>query len=418
MASSTSVDADPKKQLLVGSGPLNNIWFVLALTVGAQTAGSVVSQGVYTLVPFFRGDFGLVQATSALAVTIMNAGQIVSMFWLGQAIDRYGERIIVSSTMVGMGLVAIFGAHYASSYFGLLAALFVLGMFYASVQPGGTRAIIRWFPPQHRGLATGFRQASVPLGTSIAAFILPMVAAAAGWRYAMLVQGVIGVVGGIFFWSFYREGTDITDSSQASQLPFRKLIKTLSEDAGFLLVLGGGIAMCAFQFTFTASAISFMADHFRMNVVIAASLFAIAQVVGIPGRVILPYIADRLWPGHRERVLGAVMIVCIVVTLMYASLPTSTPNWVLGPVLAVIGFFGIGWFPLYILQIAEIAPRAAIASTVSIGNTLCMIAMSLSPFLFGALVDVIGYRLAWFVLILPLAVLSPLLLWRPPRQVS
>jgi MFS family permease len=327
VARSGLFNVDAQRGLFSANTNSRYVWFVLGLTVIVQTVGSVVSQGIYTLVPFFRDEFGLNRSEAALAVTVMNAGQVVSMFWLGQATDRYGERAVVSSTMIGMGAAAVMGATLANSYVALLMALFSLGIFYASVQPGGTRAIVRWFPPQHRGLATGLRQAAVPLGTSIAAFTLPLIATAAGWRYAVLAQGLIGVAGGIFFWSCYRESMDLKDGAATVRLPVRALIKTLSEDAGFWLVLGGGVAMSAFQFTFTASAISFMTDHFKMDVLFAASLFAGAQIVGIPGRVLLPFVADRLWPGYRERVLGYIMSICVFVTVAYMLLPPDTPNW-------------------------------------------------------------------------------------------
>ncbi len=398
------------------TGPGAYIWVVLMLAVAGQTAGSIVSQGVYTLVPFFRAEFGLSQGAAALAVTVMNGGQILSMFTLGRLIDRHGERSVVSVTMVGMGLMAVGAATLSGSYPVLLAWLLLLGMFYASVQPGGTRAILRWFPPQHRGLATGFRQAAVPLGTSIASVTLPVLAAAGGWRQAVLAQGAIGIGAGVFFWLFYREG-DLAEGRKVPRIPVRELIATLGRDPGFWPVIGAGVAMSSFQFTFTASAIPFMAERFGIGLVASAGLFAVVQVVGIPGRVLLPFLCDRFWPGRRERALGWVMALCTVSTLAYAALPADSPDWALYPVLFVLGVFGIGWFPLYILQVAEIAPKSAIASTVSFATTLCMVAMSLVPFLFGLVVDVSGFRLAWLLLIVPVAVLVPVLVRAPVRAV-
>ncbi|WP_040614065.1 MFS transporter, partial [Teichococcus cervicalis] len=151
------------------SGPGAQLWAILGLAMLTQMAGSIVSQGVYTLVPVFRDAFGLSRAEAALAVTVMNGGQILSLFLLGRLIDRHGERAVVALAMLGMGLAAGLGALLAQHYATLLGSLLALGMLYAAVQPGGTRAILRWFPPQHRGLATGCRQAAVPLGTAIAA---------------------------------------------------------------------------------------------------------------------------------------------------------------------------------------------------------------------------------------------------------
>jgi len=394
-----------------------SIWLVLGLAVTAQTAGSIVSQGVYTLVPFWKSAFDLSQTSAALAVTVMNAGQIVSMIGLGRAIDRHGERAVVALTMTAMGLVALAAGAFVSSYAALLALLLVMGGFYASVQPGGTRAILRWFPPRHRGLATGFRQAAVPLGTSIAALLLPALAASHGWPVALIAQGLIGIAGGMLFWLFYREDAgDVAKTPSAAAPTMAELIRTLRRNRAFRPVMLAGIAMSAFQFTFTAHAILFMAEQLQLGLMLAASLFAATQVIGIPGRVLLPWISDRLWPGRRIRSLGWIMAACALATGAFLALPAGSPGWLLFAILGVIGLFGIGWFPLYVLEIAEMAPKAAIASTVSFATTLGMIAMSLAPLLFGLVVDLFGYRLAWILLIAPVVALVVPLCSLPARS--
>jgi MFS family permease len=391
------------------------IWVVLGLAVTAQTAGSIVSQGVYTLVPFWKEAFGLSQASAAAAVTVMNAGQILSMIVLGRAIDRHGERAVVALTMAAMGAMALLAAAFATTWPVLLVLLLALGAFYASVQPGGTRAILRWFPPQHRGLATGVRQAAVPLGTAIAALLLPMLTAAHGWQAAVAAQGIIGIAGGGLFWLFYREEGAKAAAERGAQIPMGQLVRTLRATCGFRLVLAAGIVMSAFQFTFTAHAISFMAEGLGFGLMLAASLFAATQVVGIPGRVMLPWLTDRVWPGRRIRSLGWIMGACAMATVAFLLLPPDAPSWMLWGMLGTLGLVGIGWFPLYILQIAEMAPKTAIASTVSFATTLCMVAMSLAPWLFGLVVDLSGYRLAWGLLVAPVALLAVPLCRLPAR---
>jgi MFS family permease len=396
--------------------PTAYIWIVLGLAVTAQTAGSIVSQGIYVLVPFWKAEFNLSQAVAALAVTFVNGGQILSMFALGRAIDRYGERAIVGLTMIGMGATALAAAAFASGYSALLLMILLLGAFYASVQPGGMRAILRWIPPEHRGVATGFRQASAPLGTAAAAFMLPALAAAYGWRAAMYAQGLVGIAGGIVFWLFYREdlGHAAATKQSTPTLPFRELVKTLWRDEAFLILLQAGVVMSAFQFTFTAHAILFMADHFRLQLVPAAALFAVTQVVGIPSRIIVPYVSDRMLPGRRPRGLGCTMFACAAATAAFVFLPSGTPQWVLLLILAILGV-ALSWFPLYVLQIAEMAPKSAIAATVGFSTTLSMIAMSIAPPIFGLFVDYFGYGTAWVLLTLPVLV-TAIRLWRLAEQ--
>jgi MFS family permease len=385
------------------------IWAVLAVAVGAQTAGSFVAQGVYVLVPFWRDALGVTLAGAALAVTAMNAAQIATMVLLGRAIDRHGERAVVTLAMLGMAVAAAGTAMLAEGLVALLVGMALLGGTYAAVQPGGTRAIMRWFPPEHRGLATGFRQAAVPLGTAIAAAALPLLAAAGGWQAAVWAQAAASLLGAALFWTLYREG-GAPAAPQGGALPLSALVRTLARTRGFLPVLLAGIAMSAWQFTLTAHAIAFLGEGLALGLATAAAVFAAAQLVGIPGRVLLPWVADRLMPGRRPRALGLVMLASAGVTLAFAALPAGSPLPAVAALMVPLGLFGIGWFPLYILQVAEMAPKGSIASTVSLATTLCMVVMALGPFAFGAVVGGFGFAPAWLLLTAPvLASAIPLL---------
>lgn len=384
------------------------IWTVLTVAVATQTAGSFVSQGVYILVPFWRDAFGVSLASAALAVTAMNGTQILTMVSLGRAIDRHGERVVVGIAMVGMAL-AMVAAAFASALIGLLICMSILGGTYAAVQPGGTRAIMRWFPPQHRGLATGFRQAAVPLGTMIAAALLPLLAVRFGLAAAAWSSAAVSLLGALLFMLFYREGGAV-QAKREMPLPLRELIRTVGENPRFWPVLRLGIAMSAFQFTFTAHAIGYIADALALDMLGAASLFALAQLAGIPGRVLLPWLSDRVRPRRRSQSFAVTALLGAGAAAALAALPAGVPAPLLAAVLVVFGIFGIGWFPLYLLDIAEMAPRSSIASTVSFASTLCLIVMALGPWIFGLVADQFGYACAWTLLIAPVVALAlPLL---------
>ncbi|MGX1787186.1 MFS transporter [Bosea sp. NPDC055332] len=390
------------------------IWTVLTVAVATQTAGSFVSQGVYILVPFWRDAFGVSLASAALAVTAMNGTQIVTMYSLGRAIDRHGERIVVGLAMLGMAL-AMAAAAFVDELTGLLICMAFLGGTYAAVQPGGTRAIMRWFPPRHRGLATGFRQAAVPLGTMIAAAVLPLLAVRFGLHAAAWSSAAVSLLGGLLFLLFYKEGGAV-GAKREMPLPLRELIRTVGENPQFWPVLRLGIAMSAFQFTFTAHAIGYMADAMALGMLGAASLFALAQLAGIPGRVLLPWLSDRFRPGRRSQSFAVTALLGAGAAAVLAALPAGVPEPLAAVVLAVFGIFGIGWFPLYLLGIAEMAPRSSIASTVSFASTLCLIVMALGPWIFGLIAGWLGYGWAWVLLIAPVVVTAlPLLRKRLPE---
>lgn len=390
------------------------IWAVLAVAVATQTAGSFVSQGIYILVPFWREAFGISLASASLAVTVMNGVQIATMFTLGRAIDIHGERRIVGIAMLGMALAMACAAAFANSLPALLLCIAFLGGTYAAVQPGGTRAIMRWFPPAKRGIATGFRQAAVPFGTMIAAALLPFMAVRYGWHAAAWLCAGVSVTGAALFWGLYREGGDVAAKTERP-LPLARLAREVGQNSSFWPVLRLGIAMSAFQFTLTAHVIGFMADGLGLGLFAASSMFAATQLAGIPGRILLPWLSDRFRPGLRTQSFGLVSVIAAGAAAILAAMPIGVPTPIILIVLVVLGIFGIGWFPLYLIQIAESAPKGSIASTIAFASTICLGVMAIGPYIFGLLVDHLGYGAAWFALIVPVVATALPLTISSPR---
>lgn len=387
----------------------SRIWGILAIAVGTQAAGSIVSQGIYILVPFWREAFGVTLASASLAVTVMNGVQIITMYSFGRAIDMYGERKVVGLAMTAMAAAMAATALFVDNLVSLLICMAFLGGTYSAVQPGGTRAVMRWFPPHKRGIATGFRQAAVPFGTMIAAAVLPYFAVHYGWHSAAWVGAGVSIFGALLFWGLYREPDSIATKT-AAPLPLKTLIRTVGEEKNFWPVLRLGIAMSAFQFTFTAHMISYLTDHFRINIVSAALLFALTQFAGIPGRVLLPWLSDYYRPAKRAHSLAFISLIAVATTILLALLPATMPMIAILVLLVLLGFFGIGWFPLYLLEIAEAAPKSSIASTVAFASTICLAVMALGPYLFGLMADWFGYQAAWFSLIAPVLITAGQLL--------
>ncbi len=387
----------------------SRIWGILAIAVGTQAAGSIVSQGIYILVPFWREAFGVTLASASLAVTVMNGVQIITMYSFGRAIDMYGERKVVGIAMTAMAAAMAATALFVDNLVSLLICMAFLGGTYSAVQPGGTRAVMRWFPPHKRGIATGFRQAAVPFGTMIAAAVLPYFAVHYGWHSAAWIGAGVSIFGALLFWGLYREPDSIATKT-AAPLPLKTLIRTVGEEKNFWPVLRLGIAMSAFQFTFTAHMISYLTDHFRIDIVLAALLFALTQFAGIPGRVLLPWLSDYYRPAKRAHSLAFISLIAVGTTVLLTLLPATMPMAAILVLLVLLGFFGIGWFPLYLLEIAEAAPKSSIASTVAFASTICLAVMALGPYLFGLMADWFGYQAAWFSLIAPVLITAGQLL--------
>lgn len=123
--------------------------------------------------------------------------------WIG---DRYGPRVVLAiylffwSLCTGlMGVVSGFGA--------FLALRLGCGLFEAGAYPLANGIVRRWVPLSGRGLASGTVAVGGRLGGAIAPMLTTYLAAGAvdGWRKPFLVYGLVGMVGAVVFWFWYRD---------------------------------------------------------------------------------------------------------------------------------------------------------------------------------------------------------------------
>lgn len=90
-------------------------------------------------------------------------------------------------------------SYRADHYLYLTGVLLAAGVWYGTAQPGGSKAVVKWFPSHHRGLAMGIRQTGIPIGGAVASAALPLVFYQYGWHGAVLVQAAAAIGGGLLF---------------------------------------------------------------------------------------------------------------------------------------------------------------------------------------------------------------------------
>jgi sugar phosphate permease len=396
-------------------------WVVLGVAITAQTAAAVTTQGLQALIPFFQQAFHLSLASATLTISAVMIGATLSTLFMGNAVDRYGERIVVGFTMAAMGAATIVAATIDPSYGVLLLILALVGVLNGAVQPGGTRAIVLWFSDKLRGLAMGLRQASLSLGGALGAAMLPLLAIRFGWSAGVLAQGVVAIAGGMIFWLFYRDRSQQqqADSVHVAAPTLRALLRLIIKHTTLRSLMIAGTAMVALQYTFLAHVVLYLTNQLQIPLIDAEFLLALVQTTGIIGRAFLTWLTDKIWPDQRLRTLKWTMLACVAGLIILSWLPAHPPTWLLFVLCAWLGFLGIGYYPLFLIQVAELAPQSAIASTVSVAITLNNVAVALGPPAFGLIVGLTGsYQLGWMVLAGVALVTTNLLRARADPEVS
>lgn len=172
--------------------------------------------------------------------------------------------------------------------------------------------------------------------------------------------------------------------------------------------------MISLQMVLVAHFIKFLVLEQSITPILAGKVFSVMFFSGMVGRVILAATSDLFYKGNRRNLLFITVCISIFfILILVMSIHTITN--VLYGVSALLGFFAIGWFSLFITEVAESASEESVGMTVSFALTLNQIAIIAAPALFGYIVDKKGYTYAWLCIVVLLTI-SAVSLYRKDRK--
>ena len=132
--------------------------------------------------------------------------------------------------------------------------------------------------------------------------------------------------------------------------------------------------MISLQMVLVAHFIKFLVLEQSITPILAGKVFSVMFFSGMVGRVILATTSDLFYKGNRRNLLFITVCISIFfILILVMSIHTITN--VLYGVSALLGFFAIGWFSLFITEVAESASEESVGMTVSFALTLNQIAI-------------------------------------------
>lgn len=392
-----------------GTGP----WGTLTAALAAQTAVSVVEQGIPTLTPFIKQDLAVSAGLAGLVVSLFTVGKVVAFYQAGRAVDRVGERLVLVVGALGTGLLA--AAATVLPLAGLLVLLVCAGLFAATATPAGGKLVLVAFPRRQRGFALGLRQTGIPLGGLAAAALLPWLAHAFGWRASLAAAGGIAALGALAVITL--AGVDTRQEREAARAAaVSEPWTALARDRDIVLATVWACLLVGGQYAIVAFLALDVHEEAGTPLTTAALLVVVAQVGGIVGRIGWGLVSDRLFGGRRRPLLVGITAVGIVVAALLAALPGHAPFAVLAVAAFAAGLSLIGWQGTWVTAVSELAGPARVGAVTGFGLTFVALAIAASPPLYGLVADLAGgFRATWIVLaaVLALALLPALALREP-----
>ncbi|MCZ0726590.1 MFS transporter [Mycolicibacterium iranicum] len=372
-------------------------WSMLAIGLLATLCANVFINGVAFLIPTLHAERDLDLAASALMSSLPSLGMVVTLIAWGYVVDRVGERLVL---VLGSALTAAaaFAAAAADSLLLTGVFLFVGGMAAASSNTASGRLVVGWFDAERRGLVMGIRQTAQPLGVGVGALVIPRIAEFGGVTGALLFPAAVCAASALLCAVAVIDPprparAEATDTHLAN--PYRRSAML------WRIHLTSVLLVIPQVFVWTFTLVWLISEH-RWSPQSAGVLVMSAQILGAAGRIAAgrwsdfyltrsgDVVASRLRPIRIIAVAAAVAMALLAVTDWFDS-PLSIAVMIAASVITVSDN------GLAFTLIAEYSGPFWSGRAMGTQNTSQLFAQGVAPPLFGGLIAVAGYPVAFAV---------------------
>ncbi|MCC9183667.1 sugar phosphate permease [Mycolicibacterium mageritense DSM 44476 = CIP 104973] len=370
-------------------------WSMLVIALTATTCANVFINGAAFLIPTLHDERGLDLATAGLLSSMPSFGLVVTLIAWGYLVDRVGERIVLA---VGSALTAAaaLAAAYAQSLVAVGAFLLLGGMAAASSNSASGRLVVGWFPPNQRGLVMGIRQTATPLGVGLGALVIPRLAESHGVTAALLFPAIVCAFAAVMC----AVGVIDPPRPPRTEAPQEHLANPYRGSSVLWRIHAVSVLLVVPQgMVWTFTLVWLMSDR-GWSAASAGALVTVSQLLGAAGRIAAgrwsDVVGQRLRPIRTIAAAAAVTMGLLALTDWLSS-PISVALVVIASVITVSDN------GLAFTAIAEIAGPFWSGRALGTQNTAQHLATASSAPLFGGLIGVAGYPVAFAVCaVLPL----------------
>lgn len=361
---------------LVGKGVTKKRRTVVVTAIFALCIDALAVRSISLLAPFIRSDLQIDEGQFGFVVGAMMAGTLLAVLPVGALIDRLDARWTFPLILTNIGL-AFLAVSFQNSFYGLLAALFVLGLLRAGIIPLVNRVITGSFDRSYRGAIMGIIYAAVPLGGFLGAIVLPALSEYIDWNTGYRVLGLIALLGGLL---------------SRKQIPNNNLVTPIRNPLHDLVSLRSrAFLILAIAYGFYALSLSadvfvtlFLVDVVKISALASGTFFGLIQLTGVGGRMFWGFLADQVFHKNRSWLLAIVNWLTVISFVLLIWLNANSAWWMIATVMVVIGMSVASSWGILSTVLGDMVDTGTIAIATSAIFFVTNIADILGPVLFGA----------------------------------
>ena len=382
-------------------------WKVLAVGVAANASFSAAANGMPTTAIWLRSGYHLSNTELGVALGAMGLGVALTELPWGMATDRWGDRPVLLTGLLGtmLALLALLlwitpADGSVPPLWALSAGLALVGVLGGSVNGASGRAVMRWFGAGERGFAMSIRQTAVPLGGGLGALILPSLASRHGF---MPVFGALALVCGLsafLTWRWMHEPHFSAEAATAPQNASKRLLQgkprsPLKNRRVWRMVAAIGL-LCVPQFAVLSYATVFLHDDGHLGLAEITAVMVALQA----GAMIM-----RIWSGrHTDRranrpayLRGSALVALAAFMLLGLAAACDAPGWLLMAGVVAAGIAVSAWHGVAYTELATEAGGASAGTALGMANTAVYVGLFLTPVTLPHVLAASSWAVVWWL---------------------
>lgn len=363
--------------------------------LAVQSLICFASAAAPVLVTLAAADLNVDPVAVGVFATVMSAIAAIASLACGGVIAVLGpmrtSQLALIASAIGLLMLAVGTAP------ALLAAVVLLGVAFGPSQPAGSVLLLRFTPKGWTNIVFSIRQMGVPIGIGLAGAVLPPLALAFGWRWA-LVAAAAGLLLVTLLLQPWRARLDA--ETRGAKLVFPSLtgpLKLVWSIPRLRRLVTLSFVYSMLQSSLITFLVIYLNAEIGLSLVLAGLILTITQVTAACGRLFWGIVADR-WSSPRV-VLGCLGLAMSVGAWLTASF---TPAWPIEAIIVVAAAFGgtaVGWNGVYVGQLAQSAPAGRVSEVGGAGGFAAFSGVTAGPLAFTILLALTGSYAASFALI-------------------
>lgn len=362
------------------------IYYVCRLSLNVAKK-PIVNEGVFT-----ETELGIIG--SVLFITYA-----IGKFTNGFLADRSNVKRLLSTGLLVTALVNL-ALGFTNSFI-LFAVLWgISGWFQSMGAASCVVSLSRWFSEEKRASYYGFWSASHNIGEALTFLVISAVVGALGWRYGFFTAGLIGILGVVIIWVFFKDSPESlgypramkpmrTDDAHDTLTTedFNAAQKAVLKNPAIWILALSSAFMYISRYAVNSWGMFYLEAEKGYSTLEAGTIISVNSVFGIIGTMFSGLISDKLFGGRRN-VPALIFGVFIIIGLCMFLLIPDSAYWVDIAAMLIFGT-GIGVLLCFLggFMAVDIAPANASGAALGVVGIASYIGAAVQDVMSGVLIE-------------------------------